>query len=45
MAITLEFIVVSITLLSLAIGMFHQTKCMRRDVRVPYIKQIFVSFP
>jgi len=34
MSITLEFIVVSITLLSLAIGMFHQTKCMRRDVRV-----------
>ena len=33
-AITLEFIVVSITLLSLAIGIFHQTKCMRRDVRV-----------
>ena len=32
--ITVEFIVVTVTLLALAIGMFHQTRCMRRDVRV-----------
>ena len=30
--ITIEFIIVSVTLLSMAIGMFHQTRCMRRDM-------------
>ena len=32
--ITVEFIVVTVTLLALAIGMFHQTRCMRRDMNI-----------